>query len=80
MGHPGLCRVASPADCAEAVPSTVAEVASSADIARVASPAVAEVASSAVGVEVAFSTDPVGEVYFSGMNDVKCENDWLSDY
>ena len=79
-----VAEVASATDIAGATtPSTIAEVTSSADIAGAASPAIAEVASSAVGVEVEeveeSSTDPVGDVSFSGMNDMKCENDWLSD-
>ena len=78
-----IAEVTSSADIAGVASPAVAEVASSADIAGTASPAIAGVASSAIGVEVEeveeSSADPVGDVSFSGMNDMKCENDWLSD-
>ena len=58
--------------------STNTAGAASPDIAGVASPAIAGVASSVVGVEVASSTDPVGDGDFSGTYGVTCEKDWLA--
>ena len=76
---PAVAGVASPADIVGAASPAVAEVASSADIVGAASPAVAEVASSADIVGAASSTDPAGDDYLSGMNDVKCEHVCLAD-
>ena len=54
-------------------------MASSADIVGVASPAIAGMASSANGVGMTSSTDLVGDGCLSGMNELRCENDWLAD-
>ena len=74
-----IAGAAPSADIAGAASQDVAGVASSADIVGAASPAVAGVASSADGVGVVSSTDLVGDGCISGMNAVKCENDWLAD-